>query len=58
MLTEKPKPNPDKVLFLRSLPQSVKESITGEEADSFMFTDELPESLYEKIKDYLVESDE
>lgn len=58
MVTAKPKPNPDKVLFLRSLPQSVKEGITGEEADAFLFTDEIPESLYEKIKDYLIESDE
>lgn len=58
MTSGKPKPNPEKVLFLRSLPQAVKESITGEEADAFMFTDEIPESLYHKIKDYLVESDE
>lgn len=52
------KPDPAKVSFLRSLPASVKESITGEEAEQFMFGSEIPESLYDKIKDYLTEIEE
>jgi hypothetical protein len=56
MSEQKRKPDPAKVAFLRSLPVEVKESITGEEADMFMFGTEIPESLYHKIKDYLVES--
>jgi hypothetical protein len=55
-MADKRKPDPNKVAFLRSLPEGVKASITGEEAEQFMFGDSLPESLYEKIKDYLVES--
>ena len=58
MTTEKRKPNPAKVAFLRSLPAAVKETITGEEAELFMFSDQIPEALYEKIKDYLVETDD
>jgi hypothetical protein len=52
------RPDPEKVAFLRSLPADIKASITGEEAEQFMFGDEIPESLYYKIKDYLLESDE
>lgn len=38
---------------LRSLPQKVKESLTQEEVDAFLMNEELPESLEEKLKDYL-----
>ena len=55
---EKRTPDPAKVAFLRSLPTEIKATITGEEADLFMFSDEIPESLYEKVKDFLVESDD
>ena len=58
MPEQKKRPDPAKVAFLRSLPANVKESITGEEAEQFMFGNEIPESLYHKIKEYLVESDE
>lgn len=49
------KPDPQKVAFLRSLPEDIKAQITGEEADQFLLGDYLPESLYEKIKHLLVE---
>ena len=58
MPEQKKRPDPAKVAFLRSLPANVKESITGEEAEQFMFGNEIPESLYHKIKEYLVESNE
>ena len=58
MFEQKKRPDPAKVAFLRSLPVNVKESITGEEAEQFMFGTEIPESLYHKIKEYLVESNE
>ena len=56
--SEKRKPDPARVAILRSLPAEVKATITGEEADQFIYTDALPESLYEKIRDFLVESDD
>jgi len=49
------KPDPERVAFLRSLPLEVKEKITGEEAQAFMSGAEIPESLYEKIKDFIKE---
>ena len=54
---KKQRPDPAKVAFLRSLPADVKASISGEEAEQFMFGTEIPESLYYKIKDHLLESD-
>ena len=52
---QKEKPDPQRVAILRSLPLEVKEQLTGEEAEAFMYNRELPESLMEKLKDYLVE---
>lgn len=49
------KPDPARVTFLRSLPLEVKEKITGEEAEAFIFAQDIPESLYEKIKDFIQE---
>ena len=49
------KPDPDRVAFLRSLPMEVKEQITGDEAEAFMFAADIPQSLYEKIKEYITE---
>ncbi len=43
--------------ILRSLPVSIKEQITGEEAAAFLNNEEVPESLMEKLKDYIVTDD-
>ena len=51
----KEKPDPQRVAVLRSLPLEVKEKITGEEAEAFMYNRELPDSLLEKLKGYLTE---
>lgn len=51
----KEKPDPQRVAILRSLPLEVKQQLSGEEAEAFMYNRELPESLLEKLKDYLVE---
>ena len=49
----KEKPDPERMAILRSLPQEIKEQITGEEAQAFLYREELPDSLQEKLKDYL-----
>ncbi len=49
------KPDPQRVAVLRSLPLEVKQQITGEEAEAFMYNRELPDSLLEKLKGYLTE---
>ena len=51
----KEKPDPQRVAILRSLPLEVKQQISGEEAEAFIYNRELPESLLDKLKDYLVE---
>lgn len=53
----KNKPDPQRVAVLRSLPLELKQQITGEEAEAFMYNRDLPESLLEKLKDYLDEKD-
>jgi hypothetical protein len=53
--TEKKKPDPERVALLRSLPLEIKSRITGEEARAFMYGEDLPQSLLEKLKDYLEE---
>ncbi len=55
-MSDSRKPNPERVAFLRSLPLDVKATITGEEAEQFMFSEYIPESLYEKIKQFLGEN--
>jgi hypothetical protein len=52
--TDKVKPDPERVAILRSLPLEIKQQISGEEAEAFMYNRELPESFIEKLKDYLV----
>lgn len=52
---KKGKPDPERVAILRSLPIEVKETISGEEAEAFMFGGDIPDSLIEKLKGFLVE---
>ncbi len=54
---KKDKPDPQRVAVLRSLPLEIKQQITGDEAEAFMYNRELPESLLEKLKDFLVVDD-
>jgi len=51
--TDRQKPDSERVAFLRSLPQEVKEQITGDEAQAFMYEKDIPESLFDKIKDFI-----
>ena len=53
----KEKPDPQRMAVLRSLPLEIKEQITGKEAQAFLYKEELPESLLEKLKDYLEDID-
>ena len=53
--SKKRKPDPAKMQALRSLPLEVKQSLTREEADAFLYDDVWPDSLLEKLKDYLVD---
>ncbi len=54
---KKDRPDPERMAILRSLPIEIKEKITGEEAQAFLYKEELPDSLLEKMRDYLVDDD-
>ncbi len=51
----KKKCDPLKMQVLRSLPIDIKQSLTKEEVDAFLYKDEWPDSLKEKLSDYLVD---
>ena len=53
----KEKPDPERMAVLRALPIEVKQQISGEEAQAFLYNEELPDSLIEKLKDYLAPED-
>jgi hypothetical protein len=52
---EKKKVDPVKMNILRSLPLEIKQSLTKEEVDAFLYEEVWPDSLKEKLKDYLVD---
>ena len=49
------KADPQKIQVLRMMPQKIKESLTKDEVNAFLFEDVWPDSLREKLKDYIVE---
>ena len=51
---QKRSPDPERMQALRSLPIEVKQRLTKEEADAFLYEEVWPDSLYEKLKDYMV----
>jgi hypothetical protein len=52
----KRKPDPAKMQALRSLPLDIKQSLTKEEADAFLYEETWPDSLLEKLKDYFADN--
>ena len=52
---QKKKPDPVKMKVLRGLPLSVKEQLTKEEVDAFLYEETWPDSLFDKLKDYMIE---
>ena len=47
------KPDAKRMAALRSLPLDIKQKITGEEAQAFLYNEVLPDSLLEKLKDFI-----
>jgi hypothetical protein len=47
--------DPVKMKILRSLPLEIKQTLTKEEVDAFLYEEVCPDSLKEKLKDYLVD---
>lgn len=53
----KRKCDPVKIQALRMLPIEIKQSLTKEEVDAFMYDEVWPDTLKVKLKDYLVDGD-
>jgi hypothetical protein len=51
---DKDKIIPERMNVLRALPVEIKQQLTGEEARAFLYGEELPADLADKLKDYLV----
>jgi hypothetical protein len=49
--------DPERLAALRNLPKAVMESLTKEEVNAFLHQDDWPDSLREKLKDYLVDEE-
>ena len=50
---DKEKIIPERMKVLRALPVEIKQQLTGEEAQAFLYGEELPDGLAEKLKDYI-----
>lgn len=53
--SSKRKPDLVRMQALRNLPLEVKQTLTKEEVDAFLYEDVWPDSLKEKLKDYILE---
>jgi len=53
----KRKIDPMKMQALRSLPLHIKQSLTKEDVEVFLYKDVWPDSLIEKLKDYIVKDE-
>ena len=47
-------PKPGRVEAFRNLPENILKTLSKDEIKAFMFEDEWPESLAEKLKDHMV----
>jgi hypothetical protein len=48
------RPNPARLELVKNLPKEVLQSLTKEEVKALLSDDEWPESLQEKLKDFVV----
>jgi hypothetical protein len=48
-------PDPEKLAVLRSLPPEITNTFTKEEVNAFLFEEDWPDSLQDKLKDYIVD---
>lgn len=53
----KQEPDPQRLQVLKNLPQEIMRQLTREEVRAFLFDDLWPDSLREKLRDYLVDEE-
>lgn len=52
--SSKKRPDPSRLEMVKNLPKEVLQSLTKEDLKILLSEEEWPESLHEKLKDYLV----
>lgn len=52
------RPNPAKLEALRRLPKEVLDRLTKDEVKAFLYEDDWPDALKEKLRDYLADVNE
>jgi len=50
---QKATPDPERVKALSNLPKEIVEQLTKEEVNAFLFEDLWPDSLRDKLKDFM-----
>lgn len=56
-MNKEKKPDPMRVAIVKMLPREIKEKMTIEEMNALLYEEILPDSLMEKLKDYLADPD-
>ncbi|MGB9710840.1 MAG: hypothetical protein ACPLZA_05020 [Thermodesulfovibrio sp.] len=56
-MEEKKQPLKERIAIVRMLPRDIKEKLTIEEMNALLYDEILPDSLIEKLKDYLADID-
>ena len=56
--SQKARPDPTRLELVKNLPKEVLQSLTKEEVKILLSGDEWPDSLQEKLKNFLVTSNE
>jgi len=52
------KPDPERTKALGKLPAEIVQTLTKEEVQAFLFDEVWPDSLAEKLRDYLVDGEQ
>ncbi|MCX7988784.1 MAG: hypothetical protein N2647_05015 [Thermodesulfovibrio sp.] len=56
-MSEEKKPDPIRIAMVKALPRDIKEKLTIDEMNALLYEEVLPDSLMEKLKDYLADFD-
>ncbi len=54
-MSQSRKPAPERLEAMRNLPKKIMDSLTKEEVSAFLNDEVWPDSLKQKLKDYMVE---
>ncbi len=54
---KKKKPDPERSEALKSLPPNIRQSLSEEEVELFLYEEVWPEELFEKLKDFIYKED-